>query len=83
MTRPAESTPSRGRPRSEKARKAILAAAMQRLLDHGLHAMSMDDVARDAGVSKATIYRWWPSKERLALDALATEWALHGASRSR
>ena len=37
--------------------------------------MSMDDVARQAGVSKATIYRWWPSKERLALDALATEWA--------
>ena len=37
--------------------------------------MSMDDVARQAGVSKATIYRWWPSKERLALDALATEWS--------
>ncbi len=48
---------------------------MQALLDQGLHAMSMDDVARRAGVSKATIYRWWPSKERLALDALATEWA--------
>jgi AcrR family transcriptional regulator len=49
---------------------------MDLLLDQGLNAMSMDDVARRAGVSKATIYRWWPSKERLALDALAAEWAL-------
>jgi AcrR family transcriptional regulator len=70
-----EGTRSPGRPRSEKARKAILAAAMELLLDHGLNAMSMDDVAGRAGVSKATIYRWWPSKERLALDALAAEWA--------
>jgi len=48
---------------------------MAQLLERGLHAMSMDDVAREAGVSKATIYRWWPSKELLALDALAAEWA--------
>jgi AcrR family transcriptional regulator len=65
----------RGRPRSEKARTAILDAAMAELLERGVHAMSMDDVARQAGVSKATIYRWWPSKERLALDALAVEWS--------
>ena len=37
--------------------------------------MNMDDVAERAGVSKATIYRWWGSKELLALDALATAWA--------
>jgi AcrR family transcriptional regulator len=48
---------------------------MEILLDQGLTAMSMDDVASRAEVSKATIYRWWPSKERLALDALAAEWA--------
>jgi AcrR family transcriptional regulator len=35
----------------------------------------MDAVAERAGVSKATIYRWWPTKETLALDALYTEWA--------
>jgi AcrR family transcriptional regulator len=75
MTGTAEKGNSRGRPRSETARQAILAAAMELLLDCGLHAMSMDDVARRAGVSKATIYRWWPSKERLALDALDAEWA--------
>ena len=39
----------------------------------------MDAVAERAGVSKATIYRWWPSKERLALDALL-EWAATGSS---
>jgi AcrR family transcriptional regulator len=75
VTSAEEKTPSRGRPRSEKARQAILASAMDLLLAQGLSSMSMDDVARHAGVSKATIYRWWPSKERLALDALAAEWA--------
>jgi AcrR family transcriptional regulator len=35
----------------------------------------MDAVAARAGVSKATIYRWWPSKERLALEALYADWA--------
>jgi AcrR family transcriptional regulator len=69
-----ESRP-RGRPRSEKARTAILDAAIELLLEQGLHAMSMDDVAQRAGVSKATIYRWWSSKELLGLDALATAWA--------
>ena len=73
-TRTEEPRP-RGRPRSEKARTAILTAAIDLLLEQGLHAMSMDDVAQRAGVSKATIYRWWASKELLALDALATAWA--------
>jgi AcrR family transcriptional regulator len=67
-------TPRRGRPRSEKARTAILAAAADLLLDQGAARMSMDGVAERAGVSKATIYRWWPSKEVLALDALG-EWS--------
>jgi AcrR family transcriptional regulator len=40
------------------------------LLTRGLAAVSMDAVAARAGVSKATIYRWWPTKETLALDAL-------------
>jgi AcrR family transcriptional regulator len=66
--------PNRGRPRSEKARHAILEAAAELLLLRGLGAVSMDVVAERAGVSKATIYRWWPSKEMLALDALL-DWA--------
>jgi AcrR family transcriptional regulator len=72
----AEPVPApRGRPRSEKARKAVLDAAAELLLERGLSAVSMDAVAERAGVSKATIYRWWPTKEALALDALHTEWA--------
>lgn len=65
----------RGRPRSEKASQAILGAAADLLLENGLAAVSMDAVAARAGVSKATIYRWWPTKETLALDALYHEWA--------
>ena len=67
--------PRRGRPRSEASRTAILRAAGELLLEHGLHAISMDAVAERAGASKATIYRWWPSKELLALDALFSDWA--------
>jgi AcrR family transcriptional regulator len=66
---------TRGRPRSQQAHRAILAAAAELLLARGLAAVTMDAVAERAGVSKATIYRWWPTKETLALDALYTEWA--------
>src|ERR1700722_15135854 len=64
----------RGRPRSARAHEAILQAAVGLLLENGLAAVSMDAVAARAGVSKATIYRWWPTKETLALDALYHEW---------
>jgi AcrR family transcriptional regulator len=74
MTDTSEEPRPRGRPRSETAQRAILSATIALLLDEGLHEMSMDDVADRAGVSKATIYRWWASKELLALDALSTEW---------
>jgi len=67
--------PRRGRPRSEKARGAILEAAAELLLERGLTAASMDAVAARAAVSKATIYRWWPTKETLALDVLHHELA--------
>jgi AcrR family transcriptional regulator len=72
---PATPAAARGRPRSERARQAIIASAADLLLARGLSAVSMDAVAERAGVSKATIYRWWPTKETLALDALYTEWA--------
>ncbi|HWD85217.1 MAG TPA: TetR/AcrR family transcriptional regulator [Solirubrobacteraceae bacterium] len=49
-------------------------AAADLLLGSGLGEVSMDVVARRARVSKATIYRWWPTKERLALDTLYHEW---------
>jgi AcrR family transcriptional regulator len=80
MTDTITKTAGRGRPRSARSQKAIVAAAIEILLEQGLNSMSMDDVAKRAGVSKATIYRWWASKELLAMDALATEWALPAPS---
>jgi AcrR family transcriptional regulator len=58
----------RGRPRSEAARQAILAAAGELMLSGGLTAATMDAIAARAGVSKATIYKWWPSRGAVALD---------------
>jgi AcrR family transcriptional regulator len=66
--------PRRGRPRSESARTGILGATARLLLAEGLESVSMDEIAEHAGVSKATIYRWWPTKESLALEALLEEW---------
>jgi AcrR family transcriptional regulator len=63
-------TPRRGRPRSVEADQAILAATLDLASEVGITGMSMDDVAQRAGVSKATIYRRWCSKEALVLDAL-------------
>ena len=68
-TEPAEPA-RRGRPRSAAADGAILTAALELLIEVGIAGMSMDDVAARAGVSKATIYRRWESKEALVLDAL-------------
>src|SRR4029450_11784995 len=65
----------RGRPRSDRAQNAILEAAAELLLAPDGDAVSMDAVAERASVSKATIYRWWRSKETLTLDALYNAWA--------
>ena len=59
----------RGRPRSQEADRAILAAAVELLAAKGLAAMSIEEVAARAGVGKATIYRRWSSKGLLAMDA--------------
>ena len=59
----------RGRPRSQEADQAILTATVELLADRGLSAMSIEEVAARAGVGKTTIYRRWPSKSLLALDA--------------
>ena len=60
----------RGRPRSAEVDEAVLAATIELAGEVGVNRLSMDDVAVRAKVSKATIYRRWPSKEALVLDAL-------------
>jgi AcrR family transcriptional regulator len=63
----------RGRPRSKLADSAILRAATDVLTERGLRGMSIEEVASRAGVGKATIYRRWPSRGALALDAFLAE----------
>ncbi len=59
-----------GRPRSETARVAILDAAVAELQDKGFAATTVDAIAARAGVGKQTIYRWWPSKADVVLEAI-------------
>jgi AcrR family transcriptional regulator len=61
---------SRGRPRSDRAHRAILEAARALLIQGGFADLRLEHVAARAGVGKATIYRRWPSKEALALTLL-------------
>lgn len=59
--------------RSEQSRQAILQSTM-RLLDErepdsvSIQQLSIERIARDAGVSKTTIYRWWPNKAAVIID---------------
>lgn len=63
---PAESSPSR---RSERARSAILDAALALCRELGYANVTIEAIAARAGVGKQTIYRWWPSKGAVVLDA--------------
>jgi AcrR family transcriptional regulator len=61
---------TRGRPRDAGAREAILDATLELLADRGFHATTMDAIAERAGVGKNTIYRRWPTKDDLFIDAM-------------
>ncbi|WP_033293233.1 TetR/AcrR family transcriptional regulator [Amycolatopsis jejuensis] len=61
--------------RSENARRAVLHAADDLLVEHGFAGLTMERIAAHAGVSKQTIYRWWPSKVDVLLDALGDDLA--------
>src|SRR5215470_2166867 len=55
--------------RVEKSKKAVLAATYELLTRSGLSGVSVDEVSRRSGVAKTTIYRHWPSRENLLMDA--------------
>ncbi|HEX9036191.1 MAG TPA: TetR/AcrR family transcriptional regulator [Ktedonobacterales bacterium] len=59
-----------GRPRNPTADRAILEATLSQLAEQGYAGLVLTDIARRAGVSTATLYRRWPSKAPLVLDAL-------------
>jgi AcrR family transcriptional regulator len=63
--------PSAGRPRSEEAHRAILDATLELLAEVGFSALTVEGVASRAGVGKATIYRRWPSKLPLVVEAFS------------
>lgn len=63
--------PARGRPRSAEVDERILRAALDQLREHGYRELSIEQVAADAGVSKATVYRRYRDKADLASAALA------------
>jgi AcrR family transcriptional regulator len=60
---------SPGRPRSDASRTAILKAAYQILRQSGFAGFTVEGVAARAGAGKATIYRWWQTKGKLAIEA--------------
>ena len=66
----------RGRPRSAETTNAILQSAYTLMATTGLAATSIDAVARDSNVSKMTIYKWWPSREALLIDAFLNQASL-------
>lgn len=65
------------RPRSIRAHKKVLGAALRLLAERGIEATSMDAIAECSGVSKATIYNHWKDKDALLLEVLAELHGLH------
>lgn len=68
-TQPRAPKRTAGRPRSEKTRRATLESAFRLLKKHGFAGVSMQQIVTDAGVSTATLYRWWKNKHEILLDA--------------
>jgi AcrR family transcriptional regulator len=62
-----------GRPRSEQSHAAVLRATSELLHEIGLRAMTTEQIAARSGSSKATIYKWWPNKYAVAVDAFFSE----------
>lgn len=58
------------RPRSEQARQSVLSAMRRSIAAVGYDAITIEGLATDAGVSKQTIYRWWPTKAAILGESL-------------
>ena len=66
-----------GRPRSESSRRAILDATRRLLVHTSVQKLSIEAIARKAGVGKTTIYRWWPNKSAVVMEAIFSQPAFH------
>jgi AcrR family transcriptional regulator len=83
MSSQAPSPPSRGRPRDPRTRAAILAAARALLERGGLTAVTIEAIAAKAGVSRPTIYRYWPNAPAVAMAAFLEAASAPAAKTSR
>ncbi|MET0234852.1 MAG: TetR/AcrR family transcriptional regulator [Kibdelosporangium sp.] len=63
--------------RSEQARQAVLEAVDDLLAERGFAGVTIEGIAARAGVAKQTIYRWWPSKVDILLEAFTDDMAEH------
>lgn len=70
---PQENSGRRGRPRSERSRAKILDSTNKLLLHMSVQELSIEAIAKKAKVGKTTIYRWWPNKTAIVMDALASQ----------
>jgi AcrR family transcriptional regulator len=61
----------RGRPRDARSHAAVLEQTRDLLTEVGYQSVTMEEIARRAGVGKATLYRWWDSKLDVVLEAAA------------
>ncbi|BDA68865.1 transcriptional regulatory protein TetR family [Calothrix sp. PCC 7716] len=62
-----------GRPRSEQSKEAILNTTWKLLQAGTVKDLSIEAIAREAGVGKTTIYRWWSSKAAVIVDAFMAQ----------
>jgi len=69
MATPSKSERGRGRPRDEAARRRILQAALDLMDETAFTQVTMEAIAERATASKTTVYRWWPNKAQLAIEA--------------
>jgi AcrR family transcriptional regulator len=69
MTRDEDAPARRGRPRSVATTRAILESAYRLMATTSAAATTIEAIARHSSVSKMTIYKWWPSREALLIDA--------------
>jgi AcrR family transcriptional regulator len=64
-----QTTKGPGRPRDEEVRKRILDSAAQLLEDRCFDEITVEAIAEQSGAGKATIYRWWPNKAAVLIEA--------------
>ena len=69
-TKAANSTGAPGRPRNPVVDQAILRAALQLFIEHGVAGASIERIAKRAGVAKTSVYRRWSSREALLAQAI-------------